>query len=194
MGGLSTTAFPRATLADVVLRPVRDDDRERVRAWRNAPAVRRHMYTDHQIGADEHARWWDAAVRDPRLDLLIAEWRGQPMGFVSISAIDARHGTCFWAFYIGPDERPKGLGSVMEVLALDRMTNHHGLRKIGCEVLASNDAVVRMHQGFGFQVEGTFRDQIEKDGQHIDVIRLALFTADWQRERARIVAQLAEKA
>src|SRR5207302_5934831 len=45
------------TAPHVVLRPLETADRERLLAWRNLPEIARWMYSDHKIGAEEHARW-----------------------------------------------------------------------------------------------------------------------------------------
>lgn len=173
------------TLDAVHLRHMTADDLDRVRAWRNAPSIRRAMYTDHVITPAEHDRWWAAlSVRDDAR-LLIAEAAGRgPVGFVSVTEIDRRHGTCSWAFYADPDNPPKGLGTLMEIRALDLMAGELGIRKITCEVLAFNERVIALHKRFGFVEEGVFREHKIKDGTAVDVVRLAFFTRDWPERRA----------
>ena len=50
----------------VELRPIRPDDKARLLAWRNSPDVAAYMYTDHQISADEHERWFAGIEGDAR--------------------------------------------------------------------------------------------------------------------------------
>ena len=49
----------------VTLRRLRPDDRDRLLAWRNAPEVAAYMYSDHEITAEEHARWFAGIAGDP---------------------------------------------------------------------------------------------------------------------------------
>ena len=43
----------------VSFRKVVEEDRARLLAWRNAPAVAPYMYADHLITHAEHDRWFD---------------------------------------------------------------------------------------------------------------------------------------
>ena len=54
----------RCTMSSIgLLRPIRDDELELMRCWRNAPEVRANMYTRHEIGAAEHGAWWARVVQ-----------------------------------------------------------------------------------------------------------------------------------
>lgn len=173
-------------LDDVSLRPVSEQDLARLREWRNAEGVRRYMYTDHIISEAEHRRWFESWRGRNDIEHMIAELAGHgPAGIVSITDIDRQHGTCFWAFYADPNNPIRGIGRLMEIRAIDRMIGHHGVRKINCEVLAFNEAVVRLHKSFGFVEEGVFRWHKVKDGRFEDVVRLALFADEWPQHRAR---------
>ena len=178
-------------LADVTLRPMTGDDLEMVLGWRNAPAVRRTMYTNHEIGAEEHARWFAAMTARDDCRLLIAEVNGRgPAGFVSVTELDPLHRTCSWAFYGDTGNPVKGLGSLMEFHALELMAGALGVRKINCEVFAFNDRVIALHKRFGFREEGLFREHKLKDGVPVDVVRLAMLTREWPEHRERIRAAL----
>jgi RimJ/RimL family protein N-acetyltransferase len=59
-----------------------------------------------------------------------------------------------------------------------------GLNKLWCEVLIGNEAVWRLHEGFGFQREALFRQQVRKDGAPADVVGLGLLKSDWAVARA----------
>lgn len=181
-------------LDDVALRPLREDDLEMVLEWRNSDRIREAMYTDHIIGWDEHLAWYHAAASDPRHECLVSEYKGKPVGFVSFTEINKRNETCFWTFYIGATDAIKGLGSVMEIHAIDKMIDHHGMRKISCEVLASRTYVIAMHKKFGFVEEGVFRQHVRKGDTFDDVVRLALFSDRWPAIRASRVERFVEAA
>ena len=42
-----------------ILRSIGDDELELMRSWRNEPAVRANMYTQHEISREEHLAWWE---------------------------------------------------------------------------------------------------------------------------------------
>ena len=54
-----------------MLRPATDADQPDVLAWRNHPDVRAVSLTQHVIGEDEHADWWESTKqRQDRLVLM----------------------------------------------------------------------------------------------------------------------------
>ena len=66
-----------------------------------------------------------------------------------------------------------------------------GLRKLWCEVLASNEPVWKLHQKFGFQREALLRAHVIKGGQPQDVIGLGLLADEWPAVRPAMVERLA---
>lgn len=175
------------SLDDLKLRPMIEDDLETVFRWRNSDAVRRYMHTDHLIKPEEHRKWYQRMCEDPHCETLIAEYIGRPVGVISITDIKEQDATCTWGMYIGEDMRNLGIGVLMEIHAIDRMVEHHKIRKIWGETLESNDRVILMHKRFGFEEEGTFRKHVFRGGRYEDVIRTALFTDRWQEIREEII-------
>ena len=175
----------------VELRPVAAEDSERLLRWRNAPDVAAYMYTDHAIGEAEHARWFAGIAGDERRAYWIIEVDGEPVGLANLYDIDRRNGRCAWAYYLAePSTRGKGVGAYVEYLVIERVFGDFKLGKLWCEVLASNRAVLRMHQKFGFQEEARLRRHVLKNGQMEDVFGLGLLPEDWAEARPRMAAKL----
>lgn len=57
------------------------------------------------------------------------------------------------------------------------------IEKLNCEVLETNPAVIKMHQKFGFELEGVRRKNILKDGSRIDVVLLGITKEEWKDKR-----------
>lgn len=167
----------------VALRRLRLDDITRVREWRNLPDVARYMYTDHRISEAEHARWFGDALDRPDRRYWVIELDGNPVGLANLVEISDRHRRASWAFYLAdPAVRGRGVGSFTERFMLRYVFEELGLHKLCCEVLGSNDAVVAMHQKFGFVIDGTLRQHIWKEDHFEDVVALSI-TADEYRAR-----------
>lgn len=83
-----------------MLRPATDEDREHVRVWRNHPEVRAVSLTQHEIGPDEHAAWWERIKDDPTREVLVYERGGVPAGVVSLWDIDPDAATLWWGYYL----------------------------------------------------------------------------------------------
>jgi UDP-4-amino-4,6-dideoxy-N-acetyl-beta-L-altrosamine N-acetyltransferase len=182
--------------AAVTLRPLQPDDSERLYAWRNSPEVAAYMYTDHQIGPDEHARWFAAAATDPRRAYWVIEVDAAPVGLANVYDIDRHHGRAAWAYYLAdPAVRGKGVGGYVEYWMIQRAfgppeTQGLGLRKLWCEVLASNEAVWKMHLKFGFREEARLRAHVIKNGAPQDVLGLGLLATDWDATRPAMAQRL----
>ncbi|HVY33311.1 MAG TPA: UDP-4-amino-4,6-dideoxy-N-acetyl-beta-L-altrosamine N-acetyltransferase [Caulobacteraceae bacterium] len=168
----------------VVLRTLQPDDKDRLLAWRNSPEVSAYMYSDHAISPEEHARWFAGIAGDDRRDYRIIEVDGVPVGLANFYEIDRVQGRASWAFYLAdPSVRGKGVGGIVEYLMIERAFGELGLRKLWCEVLASNEAVWKLHQKFGFTVEARFRHHVVKNGEPQDVVGLGLLADEWPARR-----------
>jgi UDP-4-amino-4,6-dideoxy-N-acetyl-beta-L-altrosamine N-acetyltransferase len=171
----------------VELRPLRPDDKQRLLAWRNSPDVAPYMYTDHQITAEEHARWFAGIEGDRRRAYFVIEMDGAPVGLANLYDIDRGHGRCAWAYYLAePAVRGRGVGGCVEYLMLEKVFGEFGLTKLWCEVLASNEGVIRLHRKFGFQEEARLRRHVLKGGQPQDVVGLGLLAEDWTQVRPKM--------
>ncbi|NML86970.1 UDP-4-amino-4,6-dideoxy-N-acetyl-beta-L-altrosamine N-acetyltransferase [Polaromonas sp.] len=153
-------------------------DLERVLAWRNHPDVRRNMYTQHEITLDEHQRWFERTLPDPKKHLLIFEENHQPLGFVNFNEV-GNGGLADWGFYAAPDA-PKGSGRQLGRAALNHAFSQLKLHKVCGQALAYNHRSIQFHQSLGFQQEGNLRDQ-HFDGEcYHHVICFGLLCHEWQ--------------
>ncbi len=178
------------SLNHLKLRPITEDDLDMVLRWRNSEAVRRFMLNDHIITQKEHADWYQSISNDPSCEWHIAEFRGKPIGVISITDIRHKDGTCSWGMYIDENMHNFGIGVLMEISAIDRMVNYHKIRKIWGEILASNRRLILMHKRFGFKEEGVFKKHIRRAEKIEDLVIIALFTDKWPEIRKNLVSAL----
>lgn len=179
---------------EVVLRPLGEGDRDRLLAWRNQPEIAQWMYSDHAIAPDEHARWFAGALADGRRRYWVIEADGLPVGLANLYDLAPQHGRTSWAYYLAdPSTRGQGIGAFVEYWVIELVFGALGMNKLWCEVLIDNEAVWRLHQGFGFQREALFRQHVRKDGEPADVVGLGLLKSDWamtrEASRARLIAK-----
>jgi RimJ/RimL family protein N-acetyltransferase len=134
-----------------VLRAAVDADRDTVLAWRNHPDVRAVSLTTHVISPDEHARWWDAALPNPALKILIYEDADGPAGVV---LFDLRETPASWSFYLdvaGLGKRLLPAWMRLEQAAVEHAFGVLGVERLGGETLATNKQVIALHRRFGFR-------------------------------------------
>lgn len=171
------------------LRNIKLQELELMLGWRNAPNVRANMYTRHEISIDEHLAWWTKIQQRHDQRYFMYEAGGTPLGIIGFSNIDRTSENSSWAFYASP-EAPKGTGSKMEFLAIDYAFNDLSLHKLHCEVLAFNTQVIKLHQKFGFSIEGKLREHHKVDEDFIDIYQLSLLAPEWAEKRADMLDKL----
>ena len=168
---------------DYQLRPIMEKDLGQVLEWRNSARIRAYMYTDHIITMDEHRAWFERLQENSFSSFLIFEYRGFPVGIKSFSQIDKQNNKCYWGFYIGEPDLPRGSATLMGVMALEYIFGIHNFRKLCAEAFAFNQASISYHKRLGFVEEGHFVKHILKNGSYENVISFALFYDDWLRNK-----------
>lgn len=165
------------------IRPIEIKDKQLILQWRNSERVRSNMYNDHLISQQEHDAWFARALVDAGASYLLFLHENRPIGFASFTNISMVHERCYWAFYLGETDVPRGCGSVMELFALDYAFLTLKIRKLCCEVFTFNGGVIKLHEKFGFKQEGRFVEHYRKNGKYEDIVCLAKFSTSWIGER-----------
>jgi UDP-4-amino-4,6-dideoxy-N-acetyl-beta-L-altrosamine N-acetyltransferase len=167
-----------------VLRPLRYEDIEMVRNWRNSESVAKYMYNSAPITPEQQEAWFRSISADPSKQYWIITAQGKDVGVANLYAINPTFRSCYWAFYIADQTlRGSGIGGKVEFSVLDYVFSELKLNKLICEVFVDNDKVISMHEKFGFRRESYFRDHIYKDGAYKDVVGLALLQREWAQLR-----------
>ncbi len=175
----------------IVLRPLRSDDSARVLAWRNAPHVSAHMYTDNAIGEAEHARWLTSALAAPDCRYWIILLDERAVGVANLVGIDPRNRRADWGFYLGEEAaRGSGVGRAALYVLINQAFGPFGLRRLTCTALAENEAAWTLYESMGFVREGRLRDHIQKEGRFHDVLTFALLDQEWAAARSGVEAKL----
>jgi|SRR4051812_31721678 UDP-4-amino-4,6-dideoxy-N-acetyl-beta-L-altrosamine N-acetyltransferase len=171
---------------DYYLRGLIESDREIIYQWRNLERIRVNMYNDQPISFKDHCQWFDDVLKNQDCYYRLFIYQNKPLGLVSFKEISHQNHTCTWGFYIGEPKAPKGSGTIMGTLALDYAFYQLNMRKIIGIVLAFNKRSEMFHKKLGFYQEGLFKKELMRDGQFIDLVRLALFKEDWEKEKEKL--------
>lgn len=162
-----------------------EDQKKAVREVRNQESVRKSMYTEHEIPLNQHLAWVERLKSDNRQIVFVVLVDDKVSGVVSVSAIDRLHLKSDWAFYLDENVRG-GLGAALEFSLMNFVFNELGLEKLNCEVIETNESVVKLHKKFSFIEEGFRRENIIKNQKRIGVYFLGLTKSDWLRDREKI--------
>ena len=164
------------------VRPMVEDDIDRVLAWRNDEATRRNMLTQHIISRDEHLDWFARSSIDASRRLLIVEERDLALGFVQFADV-ADGGIANWGFYTAPGAA-KGSGKKLGRTALEFGFTVLRLHKVCGQALQFNDASIGFHLHLGFRQEGVLREQYRIGHSYHNLLCFGLLQRDWAMERA----------
>lgn len=171
------------------LRPIVKSDLEIILEWRNSDRVRPYMFNDQIISLAEHYQWFERSQTDLGSKHLIFEYESKPLGVVNITQIDMPNAKCYWGFYVGVPETPKGTGLVMGYLGLEYIFNKLSMRKLCGEILEFNIPSINFHKKLGFQEEGCFKYHVLKNGTYENVVCMALFKESWLQIQEKIIPQ-----
>jgi UDP-4-amino-4,6-dideoxy-N-acetyl-beta-L-altrosamine N-acetyltransferase len=173
------------------LRDLRAEDSERLFLWRRRPAVDRWMHGPAFQSFDWHERWFDALRDDRDRRGWIITLGERPAGLLTLGGLAGPDRRGEWGWYIGEDSaRGRGVGRAAQVLGLERAFGDFALEKVGAEVLADNEAALKVQAWAGFQREGYLRAHLIKDGRRRDVVCLGLLAQDWAQWRGGLIAEL----
>ena len=162
-----------------------DEQKKAVREVRNQESVRKSMYTEHKIPLNEHLAWIERLQSDNRQIVFVVLVDEVVSGVISVNAIDRLHLKSDWAFYLDANVR-SGLGAALEFGLINFVFQRVGLEKLNCEVIETNEAVVKLHKKFGFVEEGFRRENIIKNENRMGVFFLGLTKSDWEREKETV--------
>jgi UDP-4-amino-4,6-dideoxy-N-acetyl-beta-L-altrosamine N-acetyltransferase len=165
------------------VRALTDADLPMVLDWRNHPAVRSCMLTQHEISLEEHRNWFVRVKEDKTRQQLIVLDGAHPLGFVQFNQV-CQGGIADWGFYARPDA-PKGSGSKLGQAALAHAFKKLGLHKVCGQTIESNAASIAFHQKLGFAEEGRLREQQRIANQYHTLFCFGLLAKNWQESQLK---------
>jgi UDP-4-amino-4,6-dideoxy-N-acetyl-beta-L-altrosamine N-acetyltransferase len=158
------------------VRTVSFSDLPQLLGWRNHPAIRAFMLTDHQITQNEHLEWFQSVSIDHDRCLLMIERDDLPMGYVQFTGITSKFAD--WGFYVAPGS-PKGSGRVLARLALSYAFQSFSLIHVRGKALAFNQPSIRLHLACGFQQLATVEQVMRSDGRSHELYSFVLTNLHW---------------
>jgi UDP-4-amino-4,6-dideoxy-N-acetyl-beta-L-altrosamine N-acetyltransferase len=153
-------------------------DLELVLSWRNQKRVCENMYSDRMIPLEEHQAWFATLDHDAN-KYLVLEVDNTPCGLSYFNRIDRTSKTAEWGFYLGESDIPKGAGTVMGFLSLEKGFGELELRKVYGEVLGFNQPSCRLFERLRFCQDGIKREEIVRNGEAVDVILFSMLRYEW---------------
>ncbi len=176
----------------IELRDLAAEDETRLFAWRAEPEVDRWMSDAAFADRAAHQRWFDSLSGNPDVRGWMIQRGGRPAGLLTLTGLTSHHRRAAWNWFVGDAEaRGRGVGRAAQALGLERAFGELGLHKVFAEVMADNDAALKIMGAAGFHREGYLRGHVIKAGQAKDVVMLGVLNDDWTARRQVALKELA---
>jgi UDP-4-amino-4,6-dideoxy-N-acetyl-beta-L-altrosamine N-acetyltransferase len=175
----------------IELRDLAAEDEARLFAWRAEPEVDRWMSDAAFADRAAHRRWFDALGDDANVRGWMIQRSGRPSGLLTLSGLTSHHRRAELNWFVGDAEaRGRGVGRAAQVLGLERAFGELARHKVFAEVMADNDAALKMLGAAGFRREGYLRGHVIKAGQARDVVMLGVLDSEWAALRLGALKEL----
>lgn len=102
------------------------------------------------------------------------------IGTIAVYLVNWKNGTCHVGVSIGPDFQEKGYGTDAMKVLLDFIFNYMNVNKVKLQVFGYNQRAIGSYEKCGFQLEGTFREELFRFGNYHDILVMGLLRKDWE--------------
>ena len=157
--------------------------------WLNDRRTARTLGIIAPLSTPMEETWYDAMTADQgktRYNFtacLLADDR--PVGTIGLFDLDHVNGSAGLGIQVGSvGDRGRGYGSAMLRALLSFAFDQLRLERVWLDVFDFNPGARRVYERVGFQLEGTLRHAIFRDGRHADVHRMAILADEWRAHRA----------
>ncbi|WP_236686921.1 UDP-4-amino-4,6-dideoxy-N-acetyl-beta-L-altrosamine N-acetyltransferase [Ornithinibacillus contaminans] len=157
---------------------IKEEHLQQILEWRSSKDVTRYMYTDIPYDLDNQRKWHMSIKEDTNGFYWVIEYKGELIGYISITDINWKHKSGYWNFYIGNNKYGMlagFLGAYMYNFAFSSLP----LNKLMGEVMASNVGVRKMHSKQGAREIGYFEKHIQKNDQWHDIFLYEMTKEKW---------------
>lgn len=176
----------------IELRDLAAEDEVRLFDWRAEPEVDRWMSDAAFADRAAHKRWFDSLSDNPDVRGWMIERSGRPAGLLTLTGLTSHHRRAAWNWFVGDAEaRGRGVGRAAQALGLEKAFGDLRLHKVFAEVMADNDAALKIMGAAGFRREGYLRGHVIKAGQARDVVMLGVLSGEWAARRQGALKELA---
>ena len=157
-------------MSGITLRAREPSDAEGITALMNLPGVRFGTLRTPFITMEFTRKWMTHEVAAA----LVAEQDGKLIGTTSLMRGQGRtaHAGSMLIF-VHDDHVGIGVGTALMTALLDLADHWLGLRRVSLTVNADNARAVALYKKFGFEIEGTLRGEVLRDGVFIDSLAMA---------------------
>jgi RimJ/RimL family protein N-acetyltransferase len=109
---------------------------------------------------------------------------GTYIGGCGVFDISAKNRTAMIGIFLGAEYCGKGYGADAFGTLLDFCFLELNLNKVSLSVFSINGRAICCYEKLGFVVEGVHRQELYRDGDYHDILRMGILRNEWEARRA----------
>ena len=159
-------------MGDVIVRGATSDDMPGLGDVLSCPGVIRGTAQLPYTSLDSVRKRFED--RDPDGHFLVAELDGRIVGSLGLRPGKARRAhTGGIGMAVHDDFQGRGIGTALVEAALNLADNWLNLKRLELTVFTDNAPAIHIYKKFGFEVEGTLRAHVFREGEYMDTYEMA---------------------
>lgn len=166
---------------DIELIPISEKDTDYIIKLRNDLKIANNFFSDPPIYDFKHKKWMTNL--EDAMDMIIY-YNSKRVGRIYIYNIDYKNEKCEYGIALDPEYSGKGIAYKASKLLLNYVFSNLKIRKINLELFSDNMRAKKLYEKIGFMQEGYFKEEIFKNGEFKDVIRMAYHKNEWKNENS----------
>lgn len=169
--------FRRGDVVDLC--PIEADDLSFLQRNYNDPEVRLWMPAADPTNGQQFESDFEDWPEDDVVRLLACV-EGEPVGMISLFAVEELSGRAKIGAWIDPDRQGNGYGRAMTAQMVDYAFTERRLHRLTANALATNAPSRATLESVGFEQEGLQREAYFVDGEYVDRVVYGLLETDWE--------------
>jgi RimJ/RimL family protein N-acetyltransferase len=164
----------------VSLRPLSDIEPDKIREWRNNPAIFKWSRQHSPLEKSEHRDWLESLAKRKDIKMLSIFHKDDPVGVCGFSGIDFINRHAEFSIYIGPESWGKRSGKAALQTLIKYGFDVLGFNHIFGETFEGNHARLTFEH-CGFKWAGTRKQFYYREGKFIDAHIYELCLEDFKK-------------
>ena len=160
----------------VTLTTVHADDHEFLERIHNDPGNREQAGVPNPWGP----RTVSTVLEDDESEVLLVCDDAEPVGAVFFQDRDPFARTAELGYFVAPEAHGEGYATAGAGLMVEHGFADYDLARISAEVMAGNEASMRVLEKLGFEQEGVGRAEEYANGERVDMHHFGLLREEWE--------------